>query len=124
MNKASYEIFAEEHCGSTCKHRRTLESDIAFVPLIVTDYADTDVVKALPPADIVVREERVVGCTPIAFFGNNVPDTSVFDIDINLGRMLMPSFYKLHQLGKNMYVYQTATCPAAVNVSSLVSNGY
>lgn len=118
MNKASYEIFAEESCGSTCKHRRALHTDIEFRPLIVTDYTDPSLLKTLPPADLVVREESVPGCTPIAFFGNNVPDTSVFDMDINLGRMLMPSFYKLHQLGKNMYVYDVATCPSA-NVTGI-----
>lgn len=113
MNKASYEIFAEESCGSTCKHRRTLDADIAFRPLVVTDYTDETILKTLPPVAIVVREEGIAGCTPIAFFGNNVGDTEVFDMDINLGRMLMPSFYKLHQLGKNMYVYDAITCPSS-----------
>lgn len=113
MNKASYEIFAEESCGSTCKHRRALDTDIEFRPLVVTDHTDQTVLKTLSPADIVVREESVLGCTPIARFGNDVPDTEVFDMDINLGRMLMSSFYKLHQLGKNMYVYDVAACPSS-----------
>ncbi|MFM2381860.1 MAG: hypothetical protein RLZZ76_627 [Candidatus Parcubacteria bacterium] len=113
MNKASYETFAEEHCGSTCMHRRALNTDIAFRPLIVTNYTDIAVLLTLPPVNLVVREEGVEGCTPVAFFGNNVLDTSVFDMDINLGRMLMPSFYKLRQLGKNMYVYDATTCPSA-----------
>ncbi len=114
MNRASYELFTEGRCGSTCKHRRALDSDIAFKPLVVTGETDQAVLETLPPAAIVVREEGVVGCTPIARFGNNVPDNEVFDMDINLGRMLMPSFYKLHQLGKNMYVYDVATCPPSV----------
>jgi hypothetical protein len=59
---------------------------------------------------LVILERSLTGCTPIARFGNNVPDNEVFDIDINLGRMLMSSFYKLNQLGKNVYIYDAATC--------------
>jgi hypothetical protein len=113
MNKTSYEIFKDESCGSTCIHRRALATDIEFRPLIVTDYTDQSLLPSLPPPYIVVREESVQGCQPLAFFGNNVKDNEVFDFDINLGRMLMPSFYTLHQLGKNMYVYDIATCPSA-----------
>jgi|GEM_PF-1195183 len=116
MNKASYEIFAEKHCGSTCSQRRMLDSDISFKPLVVTDHTNKEKLDALPSADIVVHERSIPGCIPVAYFGNVVPDNEVFDIDINLGRMLMPSFYTLHQLGKNMYVYEVVTCPAA-NVS-------
>ncbi|MFT5036462.1 MAG: hypothetical protein ACI9VM_000022 [Candidatus Azotimanducaceae bacterium] len=113
MNRASYEIFAEENCGSTCKHRRTLDADIEFNPLVVTNYTDQAVLEMLAPVDIVVLELSIPGCTPIARFGNSVPDTEVFDFDINLGRMLMPSFYTLRQLGKNMYVYDVSTCPSS-----------
>lgn len=112
MNNASYKIFAEEDCGSTCKHRRLQNADIEFQPLVVTDYVDQSVLGTLPPVDVVVREKSVPGCTPIARFGNDVPDTLVFDMDINLGRMLIPSFYKLHRLGKNIYVYEVVTCPS------------
>jgi hypothetical protein len=65
----------------------------------------------LPPPDLIVVERAVAGCTPLARFGSEIPDDEVFDIDINLGRMLMPSFYKLHQLGKNIYVFDAALCP-------------
>ena len=114
MNKASYEIFREESCGSTCEHRRALDTDIEFRPLVVTEYADPSVLQSLPPANLIIKEESIPLCAPIAFFGNKVTDEGIFDMDINLGRMLMPSFYTLHQLGKNMYVYDVAKCPSAV----------
>ena len=56
----------------------------------------------------------IADCTPLARFGNNVPDDEIFDIDINLGRMLLPSFYRLRQLGKNVYLYDGKTCANAV----------
>ena len=48
--------------------------------------------------------------TPLARFGNDVSDSEVFDIDINLGRMLLPSFYRLERLGKNIYIYDGKSC--------------
>lgn len=112
MNKASYALFADKHCGSTCQHRQTIDTDIAFRPLVVTNETDPAVLDTLPPPDIVVVERVIPGCTPLARFGNNVPDDAVFDIDINLGRMLMPSFYTLRQLGKNIYLYDAVSCPS------------
>lgn len=112
MNKASYALFADKHCGSTCQYRKTLDTDIAFRPLVVTNETDTAVLSMLPPPDIAVVEYAIPDCTPLARFGNDVPDDGVFDIDINLGRMLMPSFYTLRQLGKNIYVYDAASCPS------------
>jgi len=56
-------------------------------------------------------ERAIAECTPLARFGNNVPDDEVFDIDINLGRMLLPSFYTLGRLGKNIYIYDVKECP-------------
>lgn len=110
MNKASYTLFSDESCGSTCQYRKTLERDIAFRPLVVTGESDPAVLASLPSADIVVVERAIPSCTPLVRFGNDVPDDGVFDMDINLGRMLMPSFYGLHQLGKNIYVYDSADC--------------
>lgn len=110
MNKSSYALFSDASCGSTCQHRQQLEADIAFRPLVITNESDQGAISTLPPPDVVVVERAIEGCTPVARFGNTVPDTEVFDIDINLGRMLMPSFYTLHQLGKNIYVYESGTC--------------
>lgn len=110
MNKASYTLFADAHCGSTCAYRRRLETDISFRPLVVTGETDSSALNALPPATLIVVERAIEGCVPLARFGNDIPDDEVFDIDINLGRMLMPSFYKLHQLGKNIYIYDAAQC--------------
>ncbi|MBX9765450.1 hypothetical protein K2X83_02300 [Patescibacteria group bacterium] len=110
-NKASYMLFADAQCGSTCRHRRVLETDIAFRPLVVTSETDHAFLSALPPPDVVVTE-RAAECAPVARFGNDIPDDEVFDIDINLGRMLMPSFYTLHQLGKNVYIYDVSRCPS------------
>jgi hypothetical protein len=115
MNKASYTLFADAHCASTCQHRRTLENDIPFRPIVVTNETDSAAISTLPPPDLFVVERAVIGCTPLARFGNDIPDDEVFDIDINLGRMLMPSFYKLHQLGKNIYVYDSALCLLLLN---------
>ena len=71
-------------------------------------------VAALPPPDILVVERAVPGCVPMARFGNAARDDEIFDVDINLGRMLLPSFYRLRQLGKNVYLYGGKTCtPAA-----------
>lgn len=111
MNKASYALFADEHCGSTCQYRRTLDTDIAFRPLVVTGETNPAVLDTLPPSSLAVVEHAIGNCTPLARFGNDVPDNEIFDIDINLGRMLMPSFYKLHQLGKNIYLYDVELCP-------------
>ena len=113
MNRASYELYTEQSCGSTCKHMQVIGTDIEFSPLVVTELADKNKIKTLPQADIVVLERSLPDCTPIARFGNDVPDTEVFDIDINLGRMLMLSFYNLHQLGKNLYIYEASTCPSS-----------
>lgn len=110
MNKASYALFSDESCGSTCQYRKMLERDIAFRPLVVTGETNPAILASLPPADIVVVERAIPGCTPLARFGNDVPDDGIFDMDINLGRMLMPSFYRLHRLGKNIYVYESAHC--------------
>ncbi len=109
MNKASYELFADSACASTCRYRRSLDTDIDFRPTVITDETDPLLVRDAPP-DLIITEHAISGCTPLARFGNPVPDNEVFDIDINLGRMLIPSFYKLGQLGKNLYVYDSATC--------------
>lgn len=113
MNRASYTLFTEQSCGSACKQMRALDTDVTFTPLVVTELTDKNKLAAFSTADIVVLERSLPDCAPVARFGNNVPDTEVFDIDINLGRMLMSSFYKLHQLGKNLYIYDTATCPSS-----------
>jgi len=112
MNQASYALFTENLCATTCQYRRSLSEDIAFRPIVITGESDPAQVGTLVP-DIVITERAVPGCAPVARFGNPVPDDEVFDIDINLGRLLLPSFYQLHQLGKNLYVYETATCPQA-----------
>jgi hypothetical protein len=116
MNKASYAIYATSSCGSTCRHTQALESDSAFRPLVVTGETDPAALITLQPPDVVIAERAIAHCTPLARFGNNVPDDEVFDIDINLGRMLMPSFYTVHQLGKNIYIYETASCTTAMPV--------
>ena len=108
MNKASYELFTDASCGSTCRHMRALPEDIAFRPIVVTGDSDETMVAALPPPDILVVERAVPGCVAEA------RDDEIFDVDINLGRMLLPSFYRLRQLGKNVYLYGGKTCtPAA-----------
>ncbi|RJQ34738.1 hypothetical protein C4556_01975 [Candidatus Parcubacteria bacterium] len=113
MNKASYGLFASSSCGSTCQHVQELPRDIAFRPLVVTNETDPATLATLPPPDLVVVERAIAGCAPLARFGNNVPDDEVFDIDINLGRMLLPSFYTLRQLGKNIYIYDAKECPGS-----------
>lgn len=115
MNKASYELFASSSCGSTCAHMLRLSSDIAFRPIVVADGADPAKIVALPPPDLLVTERAIPGCTPLTRFGNNLTDDGVFDIDINLGRMLLPSFYTLRQLGKNIYLYE-GPCAAVISV--------
>jgi hypothetical protein len=110
MNRSSYELYREDSCGSACTYGRILDAASTFTPIVVTDLTDRSKLRALPPPDLVILEQNIPGCTPIARFGNNVPDNEVFDIDINLGRMLMPSFYKLHQLGNNIYIYDAQNC--------------
>jgi hypothetical protein len=113
MNKASYALYATSSCASTCQHVRMLQTDIAFRPLVVTKDSDPAQVAQLPPPDLVVVERSIEGCRPLARFGNETRDDEVFDIDINLGRMLVPAFYRLHNLGKNIYIYETENCAAA-----------
>jgi len=113
MNKASYGLFASSSCGSTCQHVQELPRDIAFRPLVVTNETDPATLATLPPPDILLVERVIAECTPLARFGNNVPDDEVFDIDINLGRMLLPSFYTLGRLGKNIYIYDAKECPGS-----------
>lgn len=103
MNKASYELFATSSCGSTCQHMKSIKKDIDFTPIVVTKESDQEALKQLPDAEVVVVEREIPSCSYVARFGNG--QTDVFDIDINLGRMLMPSYYGLHQLGKNVYIY-------------------
>lgn len=117
-NKASYALYREESCGSTCQHVRRLSADIPFRPILVTRESDPALVLHLPPRDLIVVDRAIVTCTPIARFGNNVPDSEVFDMDINLGRMLMPSFYSLTRLGKNIYIYDGAACDATIRFLS------
>lgn len=112
MNKASFELFTDSACASTCQHRRSLPTDITFRPLVITNESDPLKVGDIP-SDLIITERGVPGCVPLARFGNPIPDDEVFDIDINLGRILTPSFYKLRQLGKNLYVYDATTCPSA-----------
>jgi len=110
MNKASYALFATSSCGSTCQHMQTLPTDIAFRPLIVTKESDPAAVAQLPSPDLIVVERAIEGCVPMARFGNKTRDDEVYDIDINLGRMLLPSFYRLASLGKNIYIYDAKGC--------------
>jgi hypothetical protein len=114
MNKSSYGLYATSSCGSTCAHMRTLPSDIAFRPIVVTGDSDPATVAELPQADLLIVERAIEGCMPVARLGNDVPDDGIFDIDINLGRMTLPSFYRLHQLGKNIYIYEGKTCAASI----------
>jgi hypothetical protein len=113
MNKASYALFATSSCGSACYHTKALPQDIAFRPLVVTGESDPAAVAALPPPDVLVVEREIESCVALMRFSNNTPDA--FDIDINLGRMLMPSFYSLHRLGKPIYIYDAKSCPVAVH---------
>ena len=115
MNEASYGLFVPASCGSACEHTKAARDDIAFKPLVVTDLSDPAKAATLPPPDIIVTERAIAGCVPRMRFGNAARDDEVFDIDINLGRMLMPSFYRLRQLGKNIYIYDGKTCPQAVS---------
>ncbi len=110
MNKKSYTLHSTSSCGSACTHARTLSDDITFRPIVVTHDADPRRVAALPPPDLFIASSAVDGCTPLARFGNDIPDDAIFDIDINLGRMLMPELYKLRMLGKNLYIYDAHEC--------------
>lgn len=114
MNKASYKLFVPASCGSACTHALAASDDIAFKPLVVTDLSDPAKVAGLLPPDLIVVERAIAGCVPLARFGNAPRDDEIFDIDINLGRMLLPSFYRLRQLGKNVYVYDGKVCTSAV----------
>lgn len=109
-NKASYALFASSSCGSACTHMRAMERDIAFQPIVITSDSDPILVADLAPPDVIVVEREIADCMPLARFGSGVADDEVFDIDINLGRMLMPSFYHLKRLGKNIYVYDGKDC--------------
>jgi len=112
MNQDSYALFATSSCGSTCQHRLAMEEDIPFRPLVVTEESDLVKNGNLPLPDILVRSQMLTDerCRLIASFRNDVPDDGIFDIDINLGRMLMPSFYTLDRLGKNLYLYDARDC--------------
>ncbi|MDP1760324.1 MAG: hypothetical protein Q8L01_02650 [Candidatus Woesebacteria bacterium] len=110
MNKKSYMLHSTSSCGSACTHARTLPDDITFRPIVVTHDADPRRVATLPPPDLFIASSAVDECTPLARFGNDIPDDAIFDIDINLGRMLMPEFYKLRMLGKNLYLYNAREC--------------
>lgn len=112
MNKASYALFGDSRCGSTCRHMRDAQRDIPFVPIVTTGESDPARIAELPRPDLFIVERAIPGCAPIASFVNAVPDDKVFDIDINLGRMLMPEFYRLKRLGKNLYLYDGKTCDA------------
>lgn len=123
MNKASYGLYVPASCGSACKHTLAARDDIAFRPLVVTDLSDVAIVATLPPPSLIVVERAIPGCVPLARFGsargstpegNAARDDEIFDIDINLGRMLLPSFYSLRQLGKNVYIYDGKACTPAV----------
>ena len=105
MNKASYALFATSSCGSTCQHMRLLAKDIAFKPLVVTSASDPSVLVGMRKPDLVIVEQEIPKCTALAQFGSG--GSNVFDIDINLGRMLIPAYYALNQLGKNIYIYDT-----------------
>ncbi len=108
MNNVSYALFATSSCGSTCVHVQALENDIPFMPVVVTKETDPALLSTLPSADLVILEEERETCELIASFTNGSGEA--FDMDINLGRMLMPSFYTLTSLGKNLYVYDGKTC--------------
>lgn len=110
MNKASYGLYDVGSCGSTCAHMRRAGQDIGFRPVVTTGESAPALIAALPPPDLRIVELAIDGCTPVARFGNTVADHEVFDIDINLGRMLMPAFYRLDRLGKNVYIYDGETC--------------
>lgn len=103
MNKASYALFATSSCGSTCSHMKALEGDTAFKPIVVTSDTDPAALSRMKDADLIVVERAQPECTLVAHFGSG--QMHIFDIDINLGRMLMPEYYALHQLGKNVYIY-------------------
>ncbi len=113
MNKASALLYEDSMCGSTCTYRRATEHDIKFRPIVVTNETKLSVLSTLPPTDIVVLEQATPGCIPLARFGNPIADDEIFDMDINLGRMVLPSFYRLHRLGKNIYIYDAKVCTMA-----------
>lgn len=112
MNQDSYALLETSACGSTCQHRLAMGKDISFRPLVVTEEHDLMKQGTLPPPDLLVSSQTLLGegCKLVARFGNPVPDDEIFDIDINLGRMLMPSFYSLNRLGKNLYIYDARDC--------------
>lgn len=110
MNKKSYQLHGTSSCGSACAHTLKLPGDIMFRPVVVTHDADPRLVAAIPPADLFITSSAIEGCVSLARFGNAVPDAAVFDADINLGRMMMPEFYKLRRLGKNLYLYDAREC--------------
>lgn len=111
MNKASYELYATSSCGSACQHMRMLPDDIAFRPLVVTEGTDPAKLMGFRPPDLIVLDAAIEGCIPVFRFGNEVSDADIYDIDINLGRMLRSSFFSLDRLGKNIYLYEPAGCP-------------
>ena len=117
MNKASYGLLATSSCGSACMHSRTLTHDRAFLPIVVTGESDAAAVADLPPPDVVILERAAPWCRVIARFGNDVPDNEVYDMDINLGRMVLPSFYRLDRLGKNIYLYDATSCDISLESS-------
>ena len=107
-NKASYALYATSSCGSACQHTQALSSDISFRPLVITSDSNLMAHTDVPAADLIIVEREVINCTPLIHFDNGAAD--VFDIDINLGRMLMPSFYQIQQLGKDIYIYEAREC--------------
>lgn len=110
MNKASYTLLAPTSCASACQNRLALQNDIEFVPRVVTLQAATSSIEKLPPPDIIVSEQTLLGCSLLARFGDAKSDTAYIDVEYNLGRMLMPEFYRLSSLGKNIYIYDGKTC--------------
>lgn len=110
MNKASYSLLQPTFCASACQHRLALQRDIEFVPRVVTLQTATSSIAELPPTDIIVSDRKLPDCSLLARFGEAANDTAYIDVEHNLGRMLLPSFYTLASLGKNIYIYDAKAC--------------
>lgn len=111
-NKASYFLEKEESCSTRCHNVINYNLNDSLKPLIIDQFSREGVMFNKQDIYYVEETQQNLGDRQlIKTFKNNIDDTLYYSVDYNIGNYFDLNYFKIKNLGKNIYIYKKVTFP-------------
>jgi len=105
MNEKSYSFTRPEFCASLCQAVRSAALTPDFKPVVITEQSVASS-STLRPGYVIMNEKEETLGQPYFVFTSGVPDGEELILD-TVADYFSPAFWRIHRLGRNIYVYKT-----------------